>query len=177
MTRTFELTPTTLDATATPVTWTPEETTVQAEINGRQYTLQLQETAPGQGWLILENRVLPYEGVWLDDEHVALWVAGRHYTFQVTDAARQAPRRQGHGGAAAGGGGGQLKSPMPGTVLKVLVQPGETVAEGQPLVVMESMKMEMTLSAGQAGTVKAVHCEAGRMVELGALLVEVEGEM
>lgn len=177
MTRTFQFTPATPDTTATPVTWTPQASAVQVEVGGQQATLQLQETAPGRGWLLWGNRVLPYEGVWLDDEHLALWVAGRHYTFQVTDSARQAPRRQGHGGAAAGGGGGQLKSPMPGTVLKVLVKPGETVTEGQPLVVMESMKMEMTLSAALAGTVKAVHCEAGRMVELGALLVEVEGEM
>ncbi|KAB2945072.1 MAG: acetyl-CoA carboxylase biotin carboxyl carrier protein subunit, partial [Phycisphaerae bacterium] len=47
----------------------------------------------------------------------------------------------------------EVKAPMPGTILKILVKPGDVVTAHQPLVVMESMKMEMTLSASGAGRV------------------------
>ncbi|TXH88237.1 MAG: ATP-grasp domain-containing protein [Rhodoferax sp.] len=65
-------------------------------------------------------------------------------------------------------------SPVAGKVTQVLVQPGESVAEGQQLVCVEAMKMEMWLSAQAAGTVQAVHAKMGDQVESGALLVELE---
>lgn len=64
-----------------------------------------------------------------------------------------------------------LKAPMPGLVTRVLAQEGETVEAGQPLVVMEAMKMENELRSPGAGVVKAVKVRPGEAVELGALLV------
>jgi biotin carboxyl carrier protein len=63
---------------------------------------------------------------------------------------------------------------MPGTILKVLVTQGDKVAAGQALIVMESMKMEMTLSAPQAGWVSSVACSEGQMVNMGALLATLK---
>ncbi|MFO1263412.1 MAG: biotin carboxylase N-terminal domain-containing protein [Rhodoferax sp.] len=65
-------------------------------------------------------------------------------------------------------------SPVAGKVTQVLVQPGDSVAEGQQLVCVEAMKMEMWLCAQAAGAVKALHAKAGDQVESGALLVELE---
>lgn len=79
--------------------------------------------------------------------------------------------------AAAGGasaGGGLLASPMPGKIVKVLVKEGESVAEGQTLLVMEAMKMQNELKSPSAGTVIKVHVEEGATVETGAKLVEVK---
>ncbi|XP_053163811.1 propionyl-CoA carboxylase alpha chain, mitochondrial isoform X4 [Hemicordylus capensis] len=67
-----------------------------------------------------------------------------------------------------------LRSPMPGTVVTVSVKPGDMVAEGQEICVIEAMKMQNSLVAAKTGKVKAVHCKAGETVGEGDLLVELE---
>ena len=62
---------------------------------------------------------------------------------------------------------------MPGKVVEPLVEPGQEVQEGQPLIIMESMKMETELLAPIAGTVTAVHVAAGQVVAQGDPLVDV----
>jgi pyruvate carboxylase subunit B len=78
------------------------------------------------------------------------------------------------GGGTARSGPPTLKAPMPGLVLRVLVTPGQPVAPGQGLVVLEAMKMENELRATAAGTVKAVPVAAGEAVDKGKLLLEFE---
>ncbi|HIV71812.1 MAG TPA: acetyl/propionyl/methylcrotonyl-CoA carboxylase subunit alpha [Candidatus Aquabacterium excrementipullorum] len=67
-------------------------------------------------------------------------------------------------------------APVAGTVAQVLVKPGDTVAEGQQLLSIEAMKMEMWLTAQAAGTVKAVHAKVGDQVQAKALLIDIELE-
>ncbi|MBM3532679.1 MAG: acetyl/propionyl/methylcrotonyl-CoA carboxylase subunit alpha [Alphaproteobacteria bacterium] len=72
------------------------------------------------------------------------------------------------------GAGGRLTAPMPGKLVQVLVRPGDKVEKGQPLVVLEAMKMEHTVKAPRAGKVAEVGYAAGEQVEEGASLVELE---
>ena len=65
---------------------------------------------------------------------------------------------------------------MPGLIVRVNAQVGDTVQAGQGLVVMEAMKMENELRAQSAGRVKAVLVAPGAVVEKGALLIELEHE-
>uniref|UniRef100_A0A8C4NX08 Propionyl-CoA carboxylase alpha chain, mitochondrial n=1 Tax=Dicentrarchus labrax TaxID=13489 RepID=A0A8C4NX08_DICLA len=67
-----------------------------------------------------------------------------------------------------------LRSPMPGTVVAVSVKPGDTVAEGQEICVIEAMKMQNSLTAVRQAKVKNVHCKPGETVGEGDLLVELE---
>uniref|UniRef100_A0A8D2AB16 Propionyl-CoA carboxylase alpha chain, mitochondrial n=2 Tax=Sus scrofa TaxID=9823 RepID=A0A8D2AB16_PIG len=67
-----------------------------------------------------------------------------------------------------------LHSPMPGVVVAVSVKPGDLVAEGQEICVIEAMKMQNSMTAGKTGKVKSVHCKAGDTVGEGDLLVELE---
>uniref|UniRef100_A0A3B4FJX4 Propionyl-CoA carboxylase alpha chain, mitochondrial n=1 Tax=Pundamilia nyererei TaxID=303518 RepID=A0A3B4FJX4_9CICH len=67
-----------------------------------------------------------------------------------------------------------LRSPMPGTVVAVSVKPGDTVAEGQEICVIEAMKMQNSLTAIKQAKVKSVHCKPGETVGEGDLLVELE---
>ncbi|XP_066476125.1 propionyl-CoA carboxylase alpha chain, mitochondrial [Tiliqua scincoides] len=67
-----------------------------------------------------------------------------------------------------------LRSPMPGAVVAVSVKPGDMVAEGQEICVIEAMKMQNSLVAAKTGKVKAVHCKAGETVGEGDELVELE---
>jgi 3-methylcrotonyl-CoA carboxylase alpha subunit len=75
---------------------------------------------------------------------------------------------------AAGMPGGGLKAPMPGKIIDVKVRDGETVSRGQPVIVLEAMKMEHTLLAPADGTVKKTLYAAGDQVPEGADLVEFE---
>ena len=84
------------------------------------------------------------------------------------------PRGKGaRGGVAAGTGAGprSVVAPMPGRIVKVLVQPGEAVRARQGLVVVEAMKMENEVRAPQAGIVGEVRVREGSSVEANAVLV------
>ena len=65
-------------------------------------------------------------------------------------------------------------APIPGKVVSLKVEVGDEVSPGQPLVVLEAMKMENELAAEQGGRVAAVHVAAGDTVDGGELLVELE---
>jgi biotin carboxyl carrier protein len=72
---------------------------------------------------------------------------------------------------AAGGAKGTLRSPMPGSVVRVLVAAGDAVTKGQVLVVVEAMKMENEFRAAEDGVVSSVGVTVGQAVEAGAVLV------
>ncbi len=79
-------------------------------------------------------------------------------------------------GAAEDGGSGAVVAPMPGKVIQILTQSGATVKRGDPLIVLEAMKMEHTLTAMAAGIVTDIFHEVGDQVEDGTILVRVESE-
>ena len=67
-----------------------------------------------------------------------------------------------------------LTAPMPATVIKVLVAPGQAVRRGDTLIVVEAMKMELPIRAPGDATVKAVNCREGELVQPDRTLVELE---
>lgn len=101
-------------------------------------------------------------------------------TYQVLLGARQVTARvtPGNRPAAAGvsASRGAVTAPMPGILISVAVAEGQPVVEGQVVAVLESMKMQMQLRAPSSGTVRGVSTAAGRQVEKGALLVQIEPE-
>ncbi|MFN2372887.1 MAG: acetyl-CoA carboxylase biotin carboxyl carrier protein subunit [Cyclonatronaceae bacterium] len=72
------------------------------------------------------------------------------------------------------GGGGQLKAPMPGKILKVLVNSGGEVKAGDPVIILEAIKMENELKSPVDGTLIAIHVDEGQSVEKNELLLEIE---
>jgi biotin carboxyl carrier protein len=79
----------------------------------------------------------------------------------------------GHGGRG-GASGEDLSVPMPGVVTQVLVREGDQVSPGQPLVIVEAMKMEHVVRARQAGRVRAVRVREEERVEAGAAVVDLD---
>ena len=67
-----------------------------------------------------------------------------------------------------------LSAPMPATVVEIRVTPGQEVADGDLLVMLEAMKMELPVKAPRAGRVKAVTCREGELVQPGVPLVEMD---
>jgi len=76
--------------------------------------------------------------------------------------------------AAGDEAGGSLLAPMPGKIISLLVEPGASVVQGQALLVMEAMKMEMTVCAPRAGLVAAYRCAVGEQVREGVELVDLQ---
>jgi 3-methylcrotonyl-CoA carboxylase alpha subunit len=91
---------------------------------------------------------------------------GRRYRFGLGEQRSE--------GRRAENAGGRLTAPMPGRVLAVLVEPGARVRRGEPLLVLEAMKMEHTIAAPADGVVKEVHFQAGQQVEEGARLMSMD---
>lgn len=101
----------------------------------------------------------------------SLWMDGYRYEAEALDERTRAIRDL-TASAAGPAGARPLLAPMPGLIVRILVAAGDRVEAGQPLVVMEAMKMENELRAAAAGTVTRVVAQAGTAVEKGALLVE-----
>ena len=68
----------------------------------------------------------------------------------------------------------EIKSPMPGTIIQVLVQEGETVAEMQEVIVLEAMKMENAIPTTVAGTVKSITVQENDKVATEQVLMVIE---
>ena len=93
---------------------------------------------------------------------VAVTVNGRRRSGRGDDRGRE------------GTGPERISAPMPGKIVRVLVNAGDAVTARQPLVIVEAMKMENELRAGRDGTIAEVHAREGASVEAGALLVLIQ---
>ena len=102
-----------------------------------------------------------------------LWVDGHRFDVEALDE-RTAAIRELSKLSAVASGPAPLVAPMPGLIVRINVKPGDKVAQGQGLVVMEAMKMENELRASAAGTAKAILVTPGTAVEKGAILIEME---
>src|SRR5262249_31157073 len=88
--------------------------------------------------------------------------------------ARAARPRRGGGSSAAAGGTGAVTVPMQGTIVKVLVAVGDAVEAGQPVCVLEAMKMENQITADKSGTVAEVKVSPGDSVGTGDVVAVIE---
>ncbi len=105
---------------------------------------------------------------------IELLTTGFIYEFEVktsTSALLEKFVRQSGKGAAAANG---VVAPMPGMVVKIDCAVGDTVTEGDKIVIVEAMKMENALAAPTSGTIKKINAEEGKAVDKGAILVEIE---
>jgi len=104
--------------------------------------------------------------VWTAVEDGGVWVHtdGRvHYIANEADVRRSRARSGSH----------DLSAPMPATVRAVLVDVGAQVHTGETVLTLEAMKMELSLRAPSDGTVTAIHCRTGDLVQAGVPLVEI----
>jgi biotin carboxyl carrier protein len=99
-------------------------------------------------------------------------VGGEAFVIELLDDRRQRAKQMRSGSAIAGPV--VVTAPMPGKVVKVLVEPGQDVAEGQGVIIIEAMKMENELRSPKAGKVKEIFASEGQTVEGRAKLVAVE---
>jgi 3-methylcrotonyl-CoA carboxylase alpha subunit len=115
----------------------------------------------------LDDRRLIASVVAVDDKRT-VFLQGSTYSLLRDDPLHRVDAGDSHGGG--------LTAPMPGKVVALLAQPGQKVEKGTPLLILEAMKMEHTITAPAAGTLKAFCYAAGEQVADGAALVEFENE-
>ena len=109
----------------------------------------------------LTERLLHHAAFLKEAGEITLQLAGREYhLFDASQRRRAVPSSA-----------GDLRAPMAGKIIRILVQPGEPVKAGAPLLILEAMKMETRLTAEVAGTVAEVRVAAGDMVDGGQVLV------
>jgi oxaloacetate decarboxylase alpha subunit len=111
------------------------------------------------------------------EEIYTVEVEGKSYTVAVTDGgdvsaiAGAGSSANAPSGAPVTSGGEPVAAPLAGTVVKVLVQPGQQVAEGESIAILEAMKMETSVSAPAAGQIVEVRAKSGDSVTVGDVLV------
>ncbi|MDQ2650824.1 MAG: acetyl-CoA carboxylase biotin carboxylase subunit [Actinomycetota bacterium] len=106
---------------------------------------------------------------------VKMWVPDVPMAVVAGGAAGASPRpRRAAAGGAAAAGSGKVAVPMQGTIVKVLVEVGQAVEVGQPVCVLEAMKMENNIAADKAGTVTEVKVAPGQSVGSGDIVVVID---
>jgi biotin carboxyl carrier protein len=136
---------------------------VRARIDGVEVVGEFEPLADGAAILQIDGRRMRLVGA--RTRNSILVAAGpASFEFATIEARAGAAR---HGLAAP-----EVTAPMPGKILKLLVAEGDTVEHGQPLAVLEAMKMETTLYAESAAVVQKIRVGAGDMVDHGAVIIE-----
>jgi biotin carboxyl carrier protein len=138
-------------------------------LDGRRLEVDLHPAGRGYLSLLVEGR----------SSDVAIHRREDAFAVSLRDGILDVALAQGARGAAAplrkaASGAVRVAAPMPGRLVRVLVQAGQDVAAGQGLVVMEAMKMENEIRAPRAGRVREVPVQERQAVETGALLVLLE---
>ncbi|MCB9852221.1 MAG: acetyl-CoA carboxylase biotin carboxyl carrier protein subunit [Phycisphaerales bacterium] len=140
----------------------------EAMFGDRLVPVEVERADESSGWLRLAGRVHRYH-VLRRDNALHVWIDGKNYRFErIHSTARRA------GAAGAGKASNQLTAPMPGTILKINGKPGDRFEPHAPIIIMESMKMEMSLTAPSAVVLKSVDCKVGQLVDMGRVLAQVE---
>jgi len=145
---------------------------IKARIGDREVEWQFEQVSDGE--FLFKNAGRQFRLFIAQDKTGATFVQtdGRVYKLTPIDRDFGAGGEDENGGG--GTGGGRLIASMPGRIIKVLVEPGQEVEKNQAVLIMESMKMEITQTAAFHGKVEEVNVKAGQQVNAGSLMVRIE---
>jgi glutaconyl-CoA/methylmalonyl-CoA decarboxylase subunit gamma len=162
------------------------------EVSGKEYSVEVNSRADGSLAVTVAGKTIDVDAISLSHSDWSMRFGGRMVDMTVEGAppvlgavlsgrrtyVKVESERSRAANRASGGGTGarekDVRSPMPGRVVKVLVQPGEEVGAGQAVAIVEAMKMENEVRAKKGGKVARVHCNSGQTVEPNAVLVSFE---
>jgi biotin carboxyl carrier protein len=146
---------------------------VLACIDDREYELQLRQLGAGQFLLISNGQIFDcqVEGQSASGATLDVVVGTSRYAVTINDPKRL---RGAESGAAHADGAARIIAPMPGKVVRVLVELGAQVESAAAIVVVEAMKMQNELKSPKAGTVTALNVTVGSTVNGGDVLAVIE---
>lgn len=140
--------------------------------DGSEFTCDIVEVKKGSFHLIKDGRSYNVEVIKADPEEKTFVVSvnGNKYTLGVKDKYDALLQSLGMDNLA-GSKVNEIKAPMPGLVLEVVVAEGDAVKKGDPVIVLEAMKMENILKSPSDGTVKKINVKKGMAVEKNQVLI------
>ncbi len=163
----------------------------ESEINGEVFGVELNDQlteavvedtkvpleiiVQGSGRILLRSGTKLYkiDNIEVDERNVSFSINGTYFETTVKDEQDLLLEKLGfHAGAAASAG--SLNAPMPGKILELLISDGETVEEGQPVLILEAMKMENELKSPSNGVISKLHIQQGDNVEKNQILIDIE---
>lgn len=154
-----------------------------AKINGRSYSvsnenlnqLDILQTGPNEYHLIKDDQsyLCSVNAIDWSNKEMVLSLNGKEVSVEISDHVDQLVEKLGLSVAAVAKSNDAF-APMPGLVLEVLVNVGEEIEAGTPLLILEAMKMENVLKSEGAGLVKSISVKKGDAVEKRQLLIEIE---
>jgi biotin carboxyl carrier protein len=146
---------------------------VYAELDSRRHELEIRELGDGQYLLVEGSKIYRCRVEAKRDSPTSFEVVLRGQTRQITiiDPKRLCST---HTAGAQQAGAAQIVSPMPGKVVRVLVEVGAQVETGTGIVVVEAMKMQNEMKSPKAGVVVSINAETGATVNAGDVLAVIE---
>jgi biotin carboxyl carrier protein len=146
---------------------------VIAEVDGRRYQLTYRRRGRSGMVLVAQSRVFDCEIEAKDSwgEQYEVRVGSDAYEVEIENPKRL---RGSHAGASHGDGSAQITAPMPGKVVRILLEAGAKVEAGQGVVVVEAMKMQNELKSPRDGVVVSISATEGSTVNAGEVLAVIE---
>ncbi|MEP6568596.1 MAG: biotin/lipoyl-containing protein [Acidobacteriota bacterium] len=148
---------------------------VAAEIDGRHYDIELRALSSGEFLLINGSSVykcrIEQKPGSSTAESFTVVLRGQDYEVTVVDPKRL---RSGQSSTAHHAGAAEIISPMPGKIVRILVEAGANVAAGAGIIVVEAMKMQNEMKAPKAGIVVSINAAEGATVRAGDVLAVIE---
>ena len=157
------------------------ENTYSVTLNTEDHSFTLNDSSDkyefveqnGRYLLRVGTKLYKIDNVGYDGSVITFSINGKWTSVQVKDEQELLLDRLGFKSGDAAGEG-ILKSPMPGKILDIMIAEGDTVTKGQPLAILEAMKMENELKAPIDGTVVSIQVEAGQSLEKNSPILELE---
>lgn len=142
------------------------------EPDGQTYTVDAYEPEAGRLHLLVMGASLDADVREVEPALFEVELGAENHQVEVLNARQRRMRKAGVGGRKDAGP--ELVSPMAGKVVAIQVEVGQAVTSGQPVVIVEAMKMENDLKAHRDGTVAEILVSPGQAVEIGHVLVRIE---
>jgi biotin carboxyl carrier protein len=145
---------------------------IEASVGGRKYSLEVSAVKPGIFSLRLGSRSIEVSVLPEGNTSVStVSIGGRRISVEILDERRllqRTVRNSDRGGAS------EIRSPMPGKIVRVLLTAGADVVAGQGIVVMEAMKMQNEMKSSMSGRIRKIEVVEGETVRSGDLIAIVE---
>ena len=142
---------------------------ISASVDGREYALEASEVEPDVYILKHENQI--FQIYVLPGEPAVATLGNHSFEIKISD-----PKRLRSAGSAAGSADGtiEIKTAMPGKVVRILAEQGAEIKQGESVLVVEAMKMQNEMKSPKDGTVKEIRVAEGATVNAGDILAVIE---
>jgi len=162
-----------INGEAVEVAFERTATGIEAAVEGRKYSLDVSRVKPGVFLLNLDTRSIEVSVLSEGDTSSisTVSISGHRIPVEILDGRKMLQRTSRN---SERGGASEIRAPMPGKIVRILLTAGAEVAAGQGIVVMEAMKMQNEMKSSMSGRIRKIEVVEGETVRSGDLIAIVE---